>query len=128
MEKNKQILMVFTGGTISSRIHKKALELGTAPYTLLESAKKTPYSFDIIEPVSVFSENITPEMYRVLFSSIDKAFSPNKHCGIMIAHGTDTMPALSSQTSLAKYTVPSYFSGTGGRRTRKAGTGKHRLH
>ena len=114
MDKTKQILIVFTGGTISSRIHKKALELGTAPYTLLESVRKSPGSFDIIEPISVFSENITPEMYRVLFGAIGKAFSPAKHCGIMIAHGTDTMAYTAQLANLffSKYTVPVVLFGS----------------
>ncbi len=114
MEKTKQILMVFTGGTISSRIHKKAIELGTAPYTLLELKKRIPDTYDIIEPISVFSENITPEMYRVLFNAIDKAFSPNRHCGILIAHGTDTMAYTAQLANLffAKYTVPVVLFGS----------------
>ncbi len=106
--------MVFTGGTISSRIHKKALELGTAPYTLLENARKKSFSFDIIEPINVLSENITPEMYRVLFGSIGKAFSPTKHCGILIAHGTDTMAYTAQLANLlfSKYTVPVVLFGS----------------
>ncbi len=114
MDKKRKILMVFTGGTISSRLHKKALELGTAPYTLLENARNTPFSFDIIEPISVLSENITPEMYSVLFSAISKAFSPEKHCGIMIAHGTDTMAFTAQLANLlfSKYTVPVVFFGS----------------
>lgn len=91
MQKEKKILMVFTGGTIASRLHRKALELGSAPFCLLDSVKRKSYTFDILEPISVLSENITPEMYRVLFSSIAKAYSPRKHSAILIAHGTDTL-------------------------------------
>lgn len=87
----KKILILFTGGTISSRLHNKTIELGTAPYALLNSFKSKTIDFDILEPISVLSENITPEMYRVLFTAVATAFSPQKHSGILIAHGTDTL-------------------------------------
>jgi L-asparaginase len=87
----KKILILFTGGTISSRLHNKTVELGTAPYSLLESFRSKTIDFDILEPISVLSENITPEMYRVLFTAVATAFSPKKHSGILIAHGTDTL-------------------------------------
>ncbi|MBN1891889.1 MAG: asparaginase [Clostridiales bacterium] len=115
MAKNtNHILMVFTGGTISTRLHKKALELGTAPYALLDSSKRSSHAFDIIEPINALSENITPEMYRVLFSAIDRAFSPKKHCGIMIAHGTDTLAYTAQLANLffSRYTVPIVFFGS----------------
>ncbi len=87
----KKILMLFTGGTISSRLHNQTVELGTAPFALLSSLRTKNIGFDILEPISVLSENITPEMYRVLFTVIADAFSPRKHSGILIAHGTDTL-------------------------------------
>jgi len=91
MPESKKILVLFTGGTISSRLHNKTVELGTAPYALLESLRSKTLDFDILEPISVLSENITPEMYRVLFTAVANAFSPRKHSGILIAHGTDTL-------------------------------------
>lgn len=91
MSMAKKVLILFTGGTISCRLHNKTVELGTAPYALLDSVRSKTVDFDILEPISVLSENITPEMYRVLFTAVASAFSPRKHSGILIAHGTDTL-------------------------------------
>lgn len=106
MSEKKQILMVFTGGTISSRIHKMALELGTAPYYLLASYRKKDCVFDIIEPISVLSENITPEMYRILFSAIAKKVASRKYSAVLIAHGTDTMAYTAQLSNLLLSRLP----------------------
>ena len=68
----KKVLMVFTGGSISTRLSKKALELGVAPYAVLDAAGKFGKDFTIIEPVDVCSENFTPPMYKVLFDALKK--------------------------------------------------------
>ncbi|NLT11035.1 MAG: hypothetical protein GXY06_01265 [Clostridiaceae bacterium] len=109
-----KILMVFTGGTIASRLHKQALQLGAGPYAILDLVPEERPVFDIIEPLSVLSENMTPEMYRVLFSSVIDNFSPLKHRAVLIAHGTDTL-AFSAQLGhifLSHLTVPVIFFGS----------------
>lgn len=114
MNQADRILMVFTGGTIASRLHKQALQLGAGPYAILDLVPEERPQFDIIEPLSVLSENMTPEMYRALFSAIANHFSPQKHRAILIAHGTDTL-AYSAQLGhifLSWLSVPVVFFGS----------------
>jgi len=111
----KRLLMVFTGGEIASRIHLKALELGSAPYTLLDNQNALTKNMTIIEPISVCSENITPPMYKVLFGEIQKAVGKgNNYDAILIAHGSDTL-AYTAQLAailLSGLDVPVVFFGS----------------
>lgn len=59
MNQADRILMVFTGGTIASRLHKQALQLGAGPYAILDLVPEERPQFDIIEPLSILSENMT---------------------------------------------------------------------
>lgn len=106
MSEKKKILILFTGGTISCRRHNKTVELGTAPYALLDSFRNKTVDFEVLEPISVLSENITPEMYRVLFITVAAAFSPKKHSGILIAHGTDTLAFTAQLAHLLLSSLP----------------------
>ena len=110
----KKVLMVFTGGNISTRLSKKALELGTAPYAVLDAAGKFGKDFTIIEPVDVCSENFTPPMYKVLFDSVKKELDKGGYGCVLIAHGTNTM-AYTSQLAdllLSGYEIPIVFFGS----------------
>ena len=114
MADSKKVLMVFTGGSISTRLSKKALELGTAPYAVLDAAGKFGKDFTIIEPVDVCSENFTPPMYKVLFDSIKKALDSGDYGCVLIAHGTNTM-AYTAQLAdllLSGYEIPIVFFGS----------------
>lgn len=111
---NKKVLMVFTGGSISTRLSKKALELGTAPYAVLDAAGKFGKDFTIIEPVDVCSENFTPPMYKVLFDAIKQAVDKGDYGCVLIAHGTNTM-AYTAQLAdllLSGYDIPFVFFGS----------------
>ena len=110
----KKVLMVFTGGSISTRLSKKALELGTAPYAVLDAAGKFGKDFTIIEPVDVCSENFTPPMYKVLFDAIKKKLDKSDFGCVLIAHGTNTMAytAQLAQLLLSGYEIPIVFFGS----------------
>ena len=114
MADSKKVLMVFTGGNISTRLSKKALELGTAPYAVLDAAGKFGKDFTIIEPVDVCSENFTPPMYKVLFDSIKKALDSGDYGCVLIAHGTNTMAytAQLAELLLSGYEIPIVFFGS----------------
>jgi len=110
----KKVLMVFTGGNISTRLSRKALELGTAPYAVLDAAGKFGKDFSIIEPVDVCSENFTPPMYKVLFDTIKKTLDKGDYGCVLIAHGTNTMAytAQLAQLLLSGYEIPIVFFGS----------------
>lgn len=114
MADKKKVLIVFTGGGISTRLSKKALELGVAPYAVLDAAGSFGKDFDIIEPVDVCSENFTPPMYKVLFDAIKKAVDKGDYGCVLIAHGTNTM-AYTAQLAnllLSGYEIPFVFFGS----------------
>ena len=51
--------------------------------------------FDAIQPYNILSENIVPNNWAVLYEAI-KAANPEKYDGIIVAHGTDTLPYTSA--------------------------------
>lgn len=110
----KKVLMVFTGGSISTRLSKKALELGVAPYALLDAAGKFGKDFTIIEPVDVNSENFTPPMYKVLFDAVKKELDKGDYGCVLIAHGTNTIAytAQLAELLLSGYEIPVVLFGS----------------
>jgi L-asparaginase/Glu-tRNA(Gln) amidotransferase subunit D len=86
-----QILMVFTGGTISSRVSDGTFAISDPPYQLLDQSTSDDIHFTVCEPFRILSENMTPDMLFRLFSQISDACSSKIYDGILIAHGTDTM-------------------------------------
>ncbi len=85
------ILMIFTGGTISSRTDQRAIALDQPPYRLLEDYVDQNFVFDVHEPFSILSENMTPQRLHSLFIYIQKESLRRKYDGIIITHGTDTL-------------------------------------
>ncbi|MBQ0012262.1 MAG: asparaginase [Clostridiales bacterium] len=114
MADSKKVLMVFTGGDISTRLSKKALELGVAPYALLDAAGNLGKDFTILEPVSVCSENFTPPMYKVLFDALKQELDKKIYGCVLIAHGTNTMAytAQLAELLLSGYELPIVFFGS----------------
>lgn len=85
------ILVVFTGGTISSRLSGEAFEMSDAPYRLMESIPRDQFIFDPYEPMQTFSENMTPGMLIELFGAISDYVEQSVFDGLIVAHGTDTL-------------------------------------
>ncbi|KUI26051.1 hypothetical protein AU195_13785 [Mycobacterium sp. IS-1496] len=86
--------MVFTGGTIGSRIASDVINVVPGQtYRLIDDytrAGTTPVHFDVIEPVSILSENARPRDW----SAITRAITANvaaEHAGVIVTHGTDTL-------------------------------------
>ena len=86
-----RILVVFTGGTISSRLSDGAFEMSRAPFVLLDRIPAEEFQFVTYEPMQVFSENMTPEMLLDLFGQISEYIDDQIFDGMIIAHGTDTL-------------------------------------
>lgn len=91
MERPLSVLVVFTGGTISSRLSGSAFELSDAPYRLLERIPPEEFVFETFEAMHIFSENMTPDSLLELFGAIHDRIDDRIFDGIILAHGTDTL-------------------------------------
>ncbi|MGZ5028479.1 MAG: asparaginase [Methylobacter sp.] len=92
----KNILVVFTGGTIGSVATGGTIntDSGTA-FKLIrlfhEHYKNHPeIHFDTIQPLQILSENLAPAAWKTLIAAIEAA-RPEQYDGIIITHGTDTL-------------------------------------
>lgn len=100
----KNILVVFTGGTIGSSVCNGEINTDTQTHFLLLSQFNTrnPHvktHFTTLQPYEILSENLTPETWTTLIQSIENA-NPNAYDGIIITHGTDTLAYTSSAIHL----------------------------
>lgn len=86
-----RLLVVFTGGTISSRKQMGLYSLSEPPYHLLSLSQTGGYTYKVLEPSCVLSENITEAFYCKLFEAIIRETDDEIFDGIIIAHGTDTL-------------------------------------
>ena len=92
----KNILLVFTGGTIGSMASQGTINTTkTASYKLLELFKQQdsshlPVNFTSIQPLQVLSESLAPTAWQLLIQSIESE-QPEQYDGIIITHGTDTL-------------------------------------
>lgn len=92
----KNILLVFTGGTIGSIATKGCIDTSaTAPRLLLQQFQQhypdyRQVSFKTIQPLNLLSENIAPAAWKTLITAIE-AENPAEYDGIIVTHGTDTL-------------------------------------
>ncbi len=86
-----------TGGTIGSRVNDNIISLqGVSPYRLIElyksAYKADDICFDVIEPYTVMSENMSLNVYPRLMKAVkDAVDGVTKYDGIIITHGSDTL-------------------------------------
>ena len=84
-----KICVIFTGGTIGSRTNGSVVELGTAPYALLEGLDMRGLEIVTAEPYNSLSEELDAEKLFLLAECVRDSLP---HCdGIIITHGTDTL-------------------------------------
>lgn len=92
----KQILLIFTGGTIGSQLQNGAIDTcHTAGFKLVQLFQKcypeqAQVSFKTLQPVQILSENLQPPIWRQVIASIE-AEDLSKFAGVIITHGTDTL-------------------------------------
>jgi L-asparaginase/Glu-tRNA(Gln) amidotransferase subunit D len=92
----KNILVVFTGGTIGSAASEGTINTSSAaPFKLIQLFQQhyqnhQQVHFDTIEPLQILSENLAPAAWETLIEAIEDA-QPNQYDGIIITHGTDTL-------------------------------------
>lgn len=105
-----RILLISTGGTIASKIDYR-----TGGVTSLLSASELYGAFPELEnhgyiyPEFLFneySENITPDHWKIIAERISQAVTKEQFDGIIISHGTDTLHYTSSALSFALKNIP----------------------
>lgn len=93
---NNKILVILTGGTIGSVCSDGVRGInGDSPYILLrEFSRRCPeYSscrFDVINPYSILSENLTYLCWEKLYTALSEAENKD-YRGIIVTHGSDTL-------------------------------------
>jgi L-asparaginase/Glu-tRNA(Gln) amidotransferase subunit D len=92
----KNILIVFTGGTIGSMAFEGTINTTTtASYKLFELFKQQdssnqPVHFTSIQPLQMLSENLAPKAWQLLIQAIEAELI-EQYDGIIVTHGTDTL-------------------------------------
>jgi len=92
----KNILVVFTGGTIGSIATDGIINTSDAASFKLIRLFQQHYEnhrqihFDTIQPLQILSENIAPGAWTTIIAAIEAA-QPDRYDGIVITHGTDTL-------------------------------------
>ena len=92
----KNILVVFTGGTIGSTATKGSIDtVSSVPFKLLELFQQRDNNhqqihFKTLQPLQILSENLAPCVWQTLIAAIE-AEQPDQYDGIIITHGTDTL-------------------------------------
>ncbi|WP_168123057.1 asparaginase domain-containing protein [Paenibacillus sp. HB172176] len=92
----KRMMIVFTGGTIGSKLAGADINVsGAGSYSLLEQYTKQPVArkdlaFDTIQPLNLLSENMTTADLVTLASAI-RGVDPGAYQGIVVTHGSDTL-------------------------------------
>lgn len=116
---NKNILVVFTGGTICTTIKNGIMSTdATAPKALIELFNKSDspckdyVNFKSSETFNILSENMTVKKWNELIEYFQNKL-PNctEYDGIIIAHGTDTLAYSCALFSilLKGITIPVFF-------------------
>lgn len=112
----KNILIVFTGGTIGSRTDGHSIDVHhDMGYELIRKYNEQygeQVSFKVIQPFTILSENMLPqdwdELCRAIEAALDSQFSGIDFNGIIITHGTDTLAYTAAAVSyrFARSSIP----------------------
>lgn len=106
----KKILVVLTGGTIGSKVDGDIIDIRErSPYQLIslycESYHRKAEEFDVIEPITTLSENMTPELLSRLCHSLNE-ISYEQYEGVIITHGSDTLSYTAALVGMLFHHVP----------------------
>lgn len=104
----KKILVVLTGGTIGSRVENDVIDVSAAsPYRLLSLYEELygKEAFEVIQPINILSENMTPDSLLILLKALDR-ISYEEYAGIIVAHGSDTLSYTSAFAGLLFHHIP----------------------
>lgn len=89
------ILVYLTGGTIGSRVDGATVHTNPAAASRLLTLYRERYGenavFDVRQPCNLLSENANPELWALLARAV-RAEKRTQYDGIIITHGSDTLP------------------------------------
>lgn len=104
-----KILVVFTGGTIGSRIHNSMIDVdnqtGFELINKLQDIYHYAIEFDTIQPLNILSENSTPSHWKIIYDTINQ-IDFNKYKGVIITHGSDTLSYTSAAMGILLHYTP----------------------
>lgn len=105
----KKILVVLTGGTIGSKVEGRQIDVtDESPYSLINLYSKTyddGKNFEVVHPFTILSENMNLHYWNQLVRIMWEL--PYRDCaGVIIAHGSDTLPYTAALLGMALRHVP----------------------
>lgn len=99
MKPNPKILVITTGGTIGSTSNNGIIDVSETYYNIVDIYKlkynENLVEFETIQPINLLSENFTLETLQTLGDTL-LSIKPSKYDGIIITHGSDTLPYTSA--------------------------------
>lgn len=105
-----KILVIFTGGTIGSLKKQRSIDVdASTSYELIQmyiahSGNQT-VAFATAQPLNILSENLVPEDWLTIIAQL-KNIDYTLYQGIIITHGTDTLPFTAAALSLTCKGIP----------------------
>ena len=105
------ILLVFTGGTIGSRLENGTIDTDeTAGYKLVQlfqqqDANAAEVRFKTLQPLQILSENLHPNAWQPLIAAIE-AEDLSAFDGIIVTHGTDTLAYTAAMLAMHFHGLP----------------------
>ncbi|MDQ8734161.1 asparaginase domain-containing protein [Paenibacillus sp. LHD-38] len=100
----KQLLVVFTGGTIGSRKQGEGIDVdGAGSYSLIDdynhsARKRSDVTLHAIQPLNLLSENLTTYDWITLAQTI-RRLDLSPYDGLVITHGSDTLAYIAAMIS-----------------------------
>ena len=106
----KKILVIFTGGTIGSQTSNKVIEVNESfSYYLINEYSKSEHNrdvtFETIQLLNTLSENLIPTDWMLIIKTISE-LDFEKYEGIILTHGSDTLPFTSVALSYTLNWIP----------------------
>lgn len=95
LDNMKKILVVFTGGTIGSKLSGSTINVDDTVSRIiinnfLKEYPDAEVSFESIQPLNILSENFTPAHWATLYDSLFD-IDLSGYAGVIITHGSDTI-------------------------------------
>ncbi|WP_245671831.1 asparaginase [Desulfuribacillus stibiiarsenatis] len=111
----KKILVFFTGGTIGSKQSGDTIDVESSTAHIIglyESySDKEHVNFTVKQKINLLSENIVPKDWEYIIHELKVAIQENQYDGVIITHGTDTLPYSVAAVSFLFHdtTIPMVF-------------------
>ncbi len=97
-----KILVIFTGGTIGSKVENSTIDVkpeNMALINLYNEKYENCVDFNVISPINILSENISAAHWEVLIDCVNNS-DPESYDGVIITHGSDTLSYTSALLGL----------------------------